>query len=412
MPLYIFKAKKLTGEELQGEREATHKRELGNVLRQEGYILIAATEKEQAKTKGMKLALSITALAHITNRVPLAEKLIFARNLSVMIGAGLSLTRALDTLERQTKSVAFKRIIHDITERIRRGESFTDALGQHPHVFSSLFIAMVSAGEVSGKLNEALNILAAQLQNDYELRRKVRGALIYPGVIIGVMIIIGVLMMIYVVPTLTSVFAELEMDLPLSTRAVIATSEFILNNGYITFGIFLAAAYGIFLGIRTTIFKRILDIVIVHLPVIGTLNRELNAARTSRTMSSLIQSGVSIVQTLTITHDVLQNHLFKDILIEAREEIQKGETMTATFNKHTNLYPVLVSEMIAVGEETGKTAEMLERLAEFYESEVAAATKDLSSIVEPVLMVLIGAFVGLFAISMIQPLYTSIAVGF
>jgi type IV pilus assembly protein PilC len=411
MPVYTYKAKKLSGEETSGEREAAHKRDLSRMLRIDGFMLIAATEKDEEKKKGFHMKMPSLALS-LVGRVPLSEKLIFARNLSVMIGAGLPLTRALDTLERQTKSAAFKTVINNIAKSIRKGESFSDSLAQHPRVFSSLFSAMVSAGETTGKLDEALTILANQMKNDHELRRKVRGALIYPAVIFVVMIIIGILMMVYVVPTLTSVFSQLEIELPASTRAVITISNFLLNHGLVSFGIFLAIAYSSLLAARTTMVQHGFDAVIIRMPIIGVLVREFNAARTSRTMSSLIQSGVSILETLTITRDVLQNHLFKNVLTEAKDQIQKGETMTVTFTKHAHLFPALVSEMIAVGEETGKTAEMLERLADFYEGEVAAATKDLSSIIEPLLMVVIGTFVGFFAISMIQPLYTSIATGF
>ena len=411
--LYTFKAKKLSGEELNGEREAPHKRDLSRSLRQEGYMLIAATEKGELAAKGFHIRLPASAqVMRIFGRVSLAEKLMFARNLSVMVKAGLPLTRALETLERQTKSSAFKTTIHDIVERIKTGEPFSESVARHPRVFSSLFTAMISAGELSGKLDESLTILAEQMKNEHELRRKVRGALIYPAVILCVMILIGVLMLIYVVPTLTSTFEELEIELPASTRAVIAISGFLTAHGLISFLAFGGVVYGMIIFMRTATAKRWLDVFVIKMPLIGKLAKEINSARTARTMSSLIQSGVSILETLTITRDVLQNHLFRNVLVEARDSIQKGETMTGAFSKHPELYPILLSEMIAVGEETGKTAEMLLRLAEFYEGEVSAATKDLSSIVEPFLMVLIGAVVGLFAVSMIQPLYSSMAVGF
>ena len=411
--LYTFKAKKLSGEELQGEREAPHKRELARSLREEGYTLIAATEKGEVVAKGIHMRLPISlGFTRLFGRVSLAEKLMFARNLSVMVKAGLSLTRALDTLERQTKSSAFKAVIRDVVEHIKKGESFSQSVGKHPRIFSTLFIAMISAGELSGKLDESLTILAEQMKNEHELRRKVRGALIYPAVIICVMILIGILMLVYVVPTLTSTFKELGIELPAPTRAVIAISDFLLTHGLISFLAFVAFGYGFFSFMRTDTAKRGLDVLVIKLPLIGKIAKEVNSARTARTMSSLIQSGVSILETLTITQDVLQNHLFRNVLTEARDSIQKGETMTGAFGRHPELYPVLVSEMIAVGEETGKTADMLLRLAEFYEGEVSAATKDLSSVVEPFLMVLIGAVVGFFAISMIQPLYSSIAEGF
>lgn len=411
--LYIFKAKKLSGEELQGEREAPHKRELARALRQEGYMLIAATEKGEVAAKGIHMRLPVSlGIGRLFGRISLTEKLMFARNLSVMIKAGLSLTRALETLERQTTSSAFKLVIHDIVEHIKKGISFTESISKHPRVFSTLFSAMVSAGELSGKLDESLTILAEQMKNEHELRRKVRGALIYPAVILCVMLLIGILMLIYVVPTLTATFADLGIELPTSTRIILGASGFLLAHGFLSFITFVGVFFLGSVFMRTDAAKRGLDVLIIKMPLIGNIAKEVNSARTARTMSSLIQSGVSILETLAITRDVLQNHLFQAILADARESIQKGESMTNAFNKHPELYPVLVSEMIAVGEETGKTAEMLERLAEFYEGEVSAATKDLSGVVEPFLMVLIGAVVGLFAVSMIQPLYSSMSAGF
>lgn len=411
--LYIFKAKKLSGEELQGEREAPHKRELARALRQEGYMLIAATEKGEIVAKGIHMRLPVSlGIGRLFGRISLTEKLMFARNLSVMIKAGLSLTRALETLERQTTSSAFKLVIHDIVEHIKKGISFTESISKHPRVFSTLFSAMVSAGELSGKLDESLTILAEQMKNEHELRRKVRGALIYPAVILCVMLLIGILMLIYVVPTLTATFADLGIELPTSTRIILGASGFLLAHGFLSFIAFVGVFFLGSVFMRTDAAKRGLDVLIIKMPLIGNIAKEVNSARTARTMSSLIQSGVSILETLAITRDVLQNHLFQAILADARESIQKGESMTNAFNKHPELYPILVSEMIAVGEETGKTAEMLERLAEFYEGEVSAATKDLSGVVEPFLMVLIGAVVGLFAVSMIQPLYSSMSAGF
>lgn len=409
MPTYSYKAKKLTGEKLEGEKDAASARDLARSLQEQGYILIAATEKDGSEKKRF----SFTNLSGVVRRkVSLQEKLMFARNLGVMIRAGLALTRALDVLMRQSKSAVFKKVITDITERVRRGEEFASALKQHPTVFPPIFTAMVEAGETSGKLDESMDVLALQLRNDYELRRKVRGALMYPSVIFVVMIIIGILMLTYVVPTLSSTFKELKIELPSSTQFVISLSDFLAANALLVFAALPFIGYGIAFLFRLPATKRKMDVVIIYMPIIKELAKKINAARTSRTMASLISSGVPILQTLQITRDVLQNHLYKDLLSEAANDIQQGRTMTEAFARAPHLYPVLVSEMIAVGEETGKTADMLTRLAEFYEGEVAAATKDLSSIIEPFLMVIIGAAVGFFAISMITPLYTSMSAGF
>lgn len=406
MPIFTYKAKKVSGEEVTGTREAATKQELARTFRREGFTLITATAEKKST-----VLRSSASFMRIFGRVPLSEKMMFARNLSVMIQAGLALTKALDILEKQTENTAFKKIIAGVAESVRRGDSFSDSLRPYPKAFSSLFIAMVSAGETSGKLDGALDVLAIQMKNDYELRRRVRGALMYPAVIVVAMIIIGILMLIYVVPTLVATFEDLEIELPASTRFIIATSELLSGAGATLLLILPVILFLIHRVSRLPRVKRIIDTLIVHTPVIGELDKKMNSARTARTMGSLIRAGVPILRALEITKDVLQNHLFKDVLADATESVQRGNVIAQSFIEHENLYPVLVGEMLSVGEETGKTAEMLDRLADFYENEVAAATKDLSSIIEPVLMVIIGAVVGFFAVSMIQPLYSSISGG-
>ncbi|PJE64685.1 MAG: hypothetical protein COU90_01355 [Candidatus Ryanbacteria bacterium CG10_big_fil_rev_8_21_14_0_10_43_42] len=408
MPTYTFRAKKITGEETTGTRAAKDIRDLTISIREEGYMLIHAEEEGAGK----KSLVSLKNILQKLGKVSLEDKMIFARNLSVMIRAGLSITKALEVLHKQSENPTFKKVILDLSEQVKNGISLSESTKRHQKVFSHIFTAMVQAGEVSGKLDESLSVLAIQMQNDYELRRKVKGALIYPGVIITVMISIGILMMVYVVPTLSSTFLELGIDLPASTKLIIA-----ISNGLTTWGVtsvFLMPVIGylFYLAMHTSRVKYIFDVIIMRLPVLGELFKKMNSARTARTMGSLIESGVPITQALNITQDVLQNHLYKNVLKEALKNIQKGSTISESFITHTDLYPVLVGEMIAVGEETGKTDEMLEELALFYEGEVAAATKDLSSIIEPVLMVIIGIVVGFFAISMIQPLYSSVSGGF
>lgn len=404
MPLYTYKARKLSGEELSGERDAKNKRELSRLFREEGYMLVNAAEKSGASSQSKLHTLLPSLLGHIS----LEERMMFARNLGVMIRAGLALTKALEVIQKQSDNKKFQKIVSDVADRVRKGDPFSASLEAHPKVFSTLFTSMVAAGEVSGKLDESLDVLSIQMRNDYDLRRKIRGALMYPAVIMVAMLIIGILMLTYVVPTLVGTFQDLEIELPASTKFIISLSGFFANNSILVVILLPVFAYLMYLGLRVPRVKFILDTILVRMPVLGKLNKEMNSARTARTMGSLIRSGVPILKSLEITEGVLQNHLFKNVLEQASSQIQKGHTIAEAFTQNAHLYPVLVGEMIAVGEETGKTAEMLERLAEFYESEVAAATKDLSSIIEPVLMVIIGTVVGFFAISMIQPLYSSI----
>jgi len=326
-----------------------------------------------------------------------------------MIGAGLSLAKVLEVMARQTQNARFQKIIVSMVETIKRGKSLADAVGEYPKVFPKFYQEMVRAGEKSGKLHDSLKLIALQLQKDYALRRKVRSAMMYPLIIIVAMVGIGILMMIYVVPTLVSTFEELGVDLPRSTQFIIIISKSLVQSGIVFLGgaVVLGAAF--YRALRTERGKRALDWLFVFTPVVGGITVKFNAARTCRTLSSLISSGVNILEALEITKMVLQNHLYQNVLEGARENVQRGETLANSFLAKERLYPPLVGEMIAVGEETGEVSSMLLRLAVFYENEVSAETKDLSTIIEPVLMIIIGAAVGFFAVSMISPMYSLVS---
>ncbi|MDP3784876.1 MAG: type II secretion system F family protein [bacterium] len=397
MPAFAFKAKSLAGEELDGIREARDKFELTRMLRQEGYVVLKAEEELK------RLSLKLPA---IFNRISVSDKMLMSRNLGVMIGAGLALARALDVLAKESANPRFKEVLLDVAASIRKGENFSQALAKHPDVFSDLFRAMTASGEKTGKLEEALKLISHQLKRDYDLKRKIRGALMYPAIVISAMLGIGILMMLYVVPTLVSTFKELNVALPLSTRAIIGTSNFLQNYYWAVPFIIVIAAFIIWALLKSRAGQRFFDALFLKIPVISGLVKKTNAARTARTLGSLIGSGVEILESLKITQDVLQNHYYKEVLERARSDIEKGGPISKIFISNPGLYPSLVGEMMAVGEETGKLSEMLFRLAVFYENEVAAATKDLSTIIEPVLMIVIGTVVGFFAISMIQPLYS------
>jgi type IV pilus assembly protein PilC len=365
-------------------------------LKEEGVTVVSVSE---TKSKGSG---SLEKLLAGLSKVKTVEKVIFARNLAAMLSAGLSLTRALSVIERQATNKALKKVVGGLTAEINKGKTLHEAMAAYPAVFSKLFVSMVRAGENSGGLAESLRVVAVQMDNTYKLQKKVRGAMLYPGIIITVMVIIGALMLIYVVPTLTKTFTELAVELPASTQFVIGASEFLKNNILLSLGILIALGLGLFGLNRTARGKRTLHYAVMKVPIVGSLI----TARTTRTLASLLSSGVAVGEALSITADVVQNVYFKDVIAEAAGSIEKGVTMSSIFAKHTNLYPIFVSEMMSVGEETGKTSGMLLEVALFYENEVDQRTKDLSTIIEPFLMVFIGLVVGFFAISMISPTYS------
>lgn len=396
--LYSYTAKNAKGETYSGVADVKGKVELYAKVRSEGGSILSVKEKGS-------LDLSIS-LGSIFSRVNTHDKIILAKNLGSMLKAGLSITRSLEVMERQTKKRSLKDLLHSLTEDVSRGEAFSETLRKRSNIFPTIFTSMVRAGEESGNLADSLAVIAIQMDKSYTLTKRVKGAMIYPAVILSLMIVISILLLIYMVPTLTSTFKGLGIELPLSTRIIIAASSLMVEHTLLVVGSLVSAVLFAALFMQSVIGKRLFDSIYVRLPVIGEIVKEVNSARTARTMSSLLSAGVPIVNALEVTEDVVPNHLYKEALSEARSAIQKGETVSTVLSRYDYIYPAFVSEMTAVGEETGKISEMLLNVATYYEEDVDAKTKDLSTIIEPLLMVVIGAGVGIFALSMLAPTYS------
>ena len=401
---FHYKSIKEGGEVKEGIIESADAFTLAKELKTMGETLVSATPATKVGLAHKKINISFGG-------VKLADKITFSKNLAAMIDAGLTLSRALTVLERQTKSQKFKDEITAIAKDVEKGDSLSAAAGKFPKTFSPLFVSMVRAGEESGKLGESLRIVAEQMDRAYALKRKIRGAMMYPGIILSVMVIIGILMLIFVVPTLTATFSDLAVDLPATTQFIIASSDAFKNHPIIIFGCMALLIAGLIALGKTKKGKRGYEWILMRIPIIKGLAQETNAARMARTLSSLLSSGVEVVTAIGITRDVIQNSYYKDVLVEAEATIQKGGQLSGVFTAHDKLYPPMVGEMVSVGEETGKLPHMLMQVAQFYEGEVDQKTKDMSTIIEPFLMVIIGGAVGFFAVSMISPIY-SLSSGF
>ncbi len=339
-------------------------------------------------------------------RVKHADVARVARNLSTMLTAGLPLSRALSVIERESENPQLKKIAAKISEVVGKGSPFHVALAEYPKVFPDIFVAMVKVGEESGSLADALSVVGLQMEHSDELSHKVRGALIYPCIVVFAIVLVSVLMLIYVVPTLTKTFTELHVKLPLATRIFVGVSDFMAAHVLLVFIALALMIAGGLAAVRSRRGSALIVWVGLWLPVIGELIRETYAARTARTVSSLLSAGVPVLEALTITRDVVRAAAFAAVIDEALVRVKKGEALSAAFAAHPDVYPILMTEMLSVGEETGKVAEMLKQIAEFYENDVSEKTKDLSTIIEPILMLLIGAAVGVFAVAMIAPIYS------
>jgi type II secretory pathway component PulF len=398
MITYSYKAKNSQGETYEKTVEANNRADLYMMIRDEHGRPISIKEVRKFSFKTFFQGL----FGGISNR----EKITFAKNLGSMIKAGLPVTRALAVMEKQTKKRSLKNLYSGLALDVSHGEPFSGAMSKYPKIFSPLFISMVRAGEESGNMTGALEVVANQMEKSDQIIRKVRGALIYPAVVISIMIIIAILMLVYMVPTLTATFEGMGVKLPLSTRIIIALSDFLISYTVLVLGGFIALVVLSATFLKSKIGHRFLDSILIRLPVIGQLVREVESARTARTLSSLLSAGVNVIPAFAVTIDVMQNHKYKKALIEASAAIEKGELISSVFSKYPNLYPAFVGEMVSVGEETGKISDMLLGVASYYEEEVDQKTKNVSTIIEPILMVIIGAGVGIFAISMLGPTYS------
>lgn len=397
---FNYKAQKNTGEIVLGNIETEDKFALARHMRSQGMTLVSAQEVKQS------LAISIPLLDSFFGKIKIEEKIVFAKNLSGMLSAGLSLNRALVVLQKQTSNQKFKKILTEIMQSIDQGNSLSQSVAKYPHVFSPLFISMIRAGEESGSLSKALLEISSHLERTYTLNRKIKGAMMYPMIILGAILLIGSLMLIYVVPTLTKTFVELNIELPATTRFIIFISDLFAHNTLALLAGFIGFVLCIMYLVRFPRVQQIFDLVLIRLPVIGVLTKQINSSRTARTLSSLLSSGVDVRNALLITKDVIQNSYYKNVIDLALTAVEKGTPLSKVFKEKIDLYPVMVGEMMEVGEETGKLSQMLLDMALFYEAEVSEKTKDLSTIIEPILMLFIGGAVGFFAISMITPLYS------
>lgn len=339
-------------------------------------------------------------------RVPLKERLFFVQNLAIMLKAGVSLSAALTTLAKQTTNKYFYIILNEVAKEVEQGISFAESLKKHQKIFGELFVNMVEAGEISGKLEEVLNQLYIQLKKQHELTSKVKGAMTYPTVIVFAMGGIGTFMMIYVVPKITSMFKELNAQLPLPTKILIAVSDFIAAHGIIV-GLGLIIFIALFIKIlRTYKGKYAFEVLLLSAPVISPIIKKINLARFARTISSLLKTDIMIIKTFQITGSVLGNLHYREALLGMAEKIKKGGQINEVVNNYPKLFPPVVCQMIAVGEQTGELDNILEELASFYESEVDQTMTNLPAIIEPVLILVLGIGIGLLAVSIVMPMYS------
>ncbi len=357
-------------------------------------------KKKKEKNFGMQ------SLLMKFTKISVRDKLFFLQQLSIMIQTGISLAVALKTLRDQTSNKRFKFILTDLQNFVERGNLFSDGLKKYKNVFGELFINMIRAGESTGRLEEVLKQLFLQMKKDHDTVSKVRGAMIYPVVVLTAMVVISILIIVFVIPSLLSIFKEFGGKLPLPTRILIAISNFLTTYGAYVFIVSFVFIIAFLRIIRLPKGRLILHATFLKTPILGTIVQKINLARFARTLSSLLKTDIAIITSFEITSRVLGNELFKRSLLDARDKIQKGTKIHESLEPYQKLFPPVVLQMVNVGEETGSLDVILEQMAGFFEDEVDQTMKNLPTIIEPVLILVLGVGVALLAVAVILPIYS------
>lgn len=396
MPNYTYTAVSKDGKHQTGVIEAANFLSAGHLLKEQGMIPMDLQEKSSFDWK--------TYLQGFGS-VGLKDKIAFIQNLGLLLKSGVSAPRAMRIIAKQTNNGKFRGIVDGLSSAVESGKSMHEAMAQYPKVFSHIFLSMVEVGELSGNLETSLEYLHIQLQREADLKSKTKGAMIYPAVIITAMVIIGTLLAIFVLPSLTATFKDYDMELPIMTKIVIFISDFMAAHAILVIGGMIGTVIAVLLGLRTVPGKRILAAIVLNFPMISPIAKKINIARFARILGSLMKSGISVVQGLEVTSDALSNVYYQEVLVDTAESVKLGQPLTESLAKHEKLFPFLVTQMISIGEETGNLEEILEQLAAHNEAEIDETMKNVSSIIEPLLLLVIGGVVGFLAMALIMPIY-------
>jgi len=394
----MWKGRTPTGEMLSGELASENKQELINTLRKRKIIITTIREKP----KEIKLSFGFG------NRITTRDLGVFTRQFATMINAGLPMVQCLDILSSQMDKPAFKKIVSDVMYDVEAGATLAEALRKQP-CFSDLFVNMIEAGEAGGILDVILNRLAVYLEKADALMKKVKGAMTYPVVVFTVCIGASIFMLIFIIPTFAQMFKDFGGELPTPTRIVMGLSNFLKANWWLLVAVGVGATIGIRRYYKTTVGHYRIDKLLLRTPIIGSVIRKAAVARFTRTLGTLVSSGVPIMNGLEITARTSGNKVVEEAVLKTRTSISEGNTIAEPL-KECGVFPPMVVQMIGVGEQTGALDEMLEKVADFYDSEVDAAVNALTSIIEPIMIVVMGGIVGGMLIAMYLPMFKLVSV--
>lgn len=394
MPLYTYKAKDKKGKLIEDVTQAGSRQEAADNLKSEGLQILNIKSPE---TKLESL---------FSGRVSVSDKASFCRFLATMLRAGMPLPEALNIIGKESENKRLRTILADVTFQIRKGSGLSVSLSKYPKDFDQIFLTMVKAGEESGNLDKTFDYLSKQLLASHEMTQKVKGAMVYPAVILVAMLANGILMITFVLPKISEVFSQLNLDLPFTTKLILGFGNFVGENTGAVIGGFLLFLLITFLlfYLRTT--RKIISNIFISLPLVKKLVDQIDVARFARTLSALLKSAVPILNSLDVSSDTLSQDKLKKEAKKFSEQVAAGESLSEVLVKSKKIFPQVMIQTIRAGEESGSLEVVLEELADFYEKEVDYSLKRLTAIIEPVLMMVIGVAVGAMVVMMIIPIYS------
>lgn len=394
MPIYQYRAQDKNGNSVNGLVESPTEEVAVDLLREKNLSVLYIKEEKQSRWVYLPFI----------NRIKVRDIVIFARQFAVLISANVAMVQSLKIVQDQTENQKLKLILNEVADDVEAGTRLSEALAKHPKVFTNFFISVIRSGETSGKLEEVLSYLADEMEKDYDMMAKIRGAMIYPVIIFILLVVVGVVMMVVVVPKLTSILTETGTELPLATKMLIGLSAFLTSYWWmlIVASAGLAVAYRFYSA--TPFGKRNIDLIKLNLPIFGTLFRRIYLVRFTRSMHTLIVGGVTITKSLKISADVVGNEIYKELIEETVKQVEDGNSISAVFVQSPEV-PKMVGQMMSVGEKTGKLEVVLERITYFYSREINNIIANLMTLMEPLILIVMGAAVIGVVMAIMQPMY-------
>lgn len=396
MARFTYKVKNKDGVTEKGVVEAQNVKQAGVLLHEHGYFII------ELKTAQSTV---FTPSGAIQSGINLNDLVHFTRQLSTMITAGLTLVESLGILQQQLSKPQLVKLVGQLEESVRGGSSFGAALEKYPKIFPPVYLALVRAGEASGKLDTILSRLSDNLEKTREFRKKVIGTLIYPAIVVSGMVTVAIIVMTVVVPRLTSLYGEFGVELPLPTQILIGVSTFMSNFWWLFIILIVGGGLAFLQWRRTWLGQHVVATLSLSFPVFGPLIRQATIVEMTRTLSILIEGGVPILSALEISKDATGNVLFKEAFISASQKVEKGFPLSAPLSEN-KLFPPILSQMVAIGEQTGKLGDSLFKLSRYFEAETDSAVRSLTTLIEPLIMVILGVGVGFLVLAVLLPIYS------